>query len=113
MAVQHASKYYRLPTRLKVQVFWISVVVMSGGYQLTKMITTRVTPKRTESTYEQLKEQYPDGLPEYLMEQSEKIAQFRDGASLTNILKVPQPGETTAAMHYELDPRRLGAHRKQ
>jgi hypothetical protein len=113
MSIPNASRYYRLPTRMKVQLGWIMVGCVVCTVQLVSFINNRVQPKRGEQLYLAQQEKYPDGLPEHLLKQAEASRELREMTSLHNALQTPTPGETTAAMAYHFDHRRLGALRKE
>ncbi|KAL7702892.1 hypothetical protein N2W54_003024 [Lotmaria passim] len=107
MALPGVSHYERMPTRTKIQFFWISMLTMAFAYQFVKMTVLRVQPKREEQMYMHIKKIYGDNIPEELIDMAKRQREAQDALTLTNMLRTPTPGQTSNALQNELDPRAL------
>ncbi|KPA73655.1 putative mitochondrial hypothetical protein [Leptomonas pyrrhocoris] len=107
MALPGVSHYERMPTRVKVQFFWISMLTMGFAYQFLKMTVLRVQPKREEQMYVHIRKIYGDNIPAELLDMAKRQREAQDALTLTNMLRTPTPGQTSNALQNELDPRAL------
>ena len=97
------QRYNRMPTRMKVRLFWACAISLVVYYQGVKLGTTRSSPKWLEHRYLQ----YEKEMPEEVMKRTASDREMRDTYSLHNMLRVPTPGEFSVAMKDELNPSRL------
>ncbi|EPY34614.1 hypothetical protein STCU_00739 [Strigomonas culicis] len=111
MALPGVARYERMPTRTKVQFFWISMLMMGFVYQFLKMTVLRVQPKREEQMYMHIQSLYGDNIPEELIQLAKRQREAQDALSLTTMLRTPTPGQTSHALQNELDPRALLKHK--
>ncbi|CAD2221166.1 hypothetical protein, conserved [Angomonas deanei] len=111
MALPGVARYDRLPTRTKIQFFWISMLMMGFVYQFLKMTVLRVHPKREEQMYVHIQNLYGDNIPQELIDLAKRQREAQDALSLTNMLRTPTPGQTSSALQNELDPRALAKNR--
>lgn len=107
MALPGVSHYERMPTRTKIQFFWISMFTMAFAYQFLKMTVLRVQPKREEQMYVHIQKIYGDNIPTELIDMAKRQREAQDALTLTNMLRTPTPGQTSNALQNELDPRAL------
>lgn len=107
MVLPGVSHYERMPTRTKIQFFWISMLTMGFAYQFLKMTVLRVQPKREEQMYMHIRKVYGDNIPEELLQRAKRQREAQDALTLTNMLRTPTPGQTSNALQNDLDPRAL------
>ena len=107
MSLPGAAQYERLPTRLKIQLFWSAMFITAFTYQFHKMATARVNPKREEHLYLHVKKLYGDNIPQDLLDMAVRQREAQDAISLSNMLRTPTPGEVSGALQHELDPRNI------
>ena len=114
MVVHQAVRYYRTPTRQRVQLFWISAFVTAFGWQVANVLGGRVQPRRNEFDLHEINEKFPDGnVPPELLKAATAMREFREAAALNTLLQTPSVGESTAAMSRDLDMRQLGKLRRE
>jgi hypothetical protein len=107
MSLPGASQYERLPTRMKIQMFWSTMLITAFAYQLHNLATGRVNPKREEQVYMHVQKIYGDNIPPELLEMTVRQREAQDAMSLSNMLRTPTPGEVSGALQKELDPRNI------
>lgn len=107
MALPGVARYDRMPTRHKVQFFWVSMLLMGFVYEFLHMTVLRVQPKREEQMYVHLQKLYGDNIPQELIDIAKKQREAQDTLTLSNMLRSPTPGQTSNALQNELDPRGL------
>lgn len=107
MVLPGVARYERIPTRMKVQLFWGTLVLCGFAYQFAKMMVQRVHPKREEQMYLHIQSLYGDNLPDDLIAIAKRQREAHDALTLTNMLHTPTPGQTSNALQNELDPREL------
>lgn len=107
MALPGVARYERMPTRTKIQFFWVSMLVLGFVYQFLNMTVLRVQPKREEQMYMHVRALYGDNIPEELIEKAKRQREAQDALSLSMMLRSPTPGQTSGALQNELDPRAL------
>lgn len=107
MSLPGVARYERMPTRMKIQLFWSAMLIGAFGYQFHRMATSRVQPKREEQMFLHVKKLYGDNIPQELVDLSVRQREAQDAWSLSNMLRTPTPGEVSGALQKELDPRNI------
>eukprot|EP00331_Platyophrya_macrostoma_P014074 CAMPEP_0176433436 /NCGR_PEP_ID=MMETSP0127-20121128/16021_1 /TAXON_ID=938130 /ORGANISM="Platyophrya macrostoma, Strain WH" /LENGTH=116 /DNA_ID=CAMNT_0017815863 /DNA_START=37 /DNA_END=387 /DNA_ORIENTATION=- len=107
MTLPGASRYERLPTRMKIQMAWTAMFIAAFAYQFHKMATNRVHPKREEALFMHVHKVYGDNPPPELLEMAKRQREAVDAWTLSNMLRTPTPGEVSGALQNELDPRNI------
>eukprot|EP00758_Cryptobia_borreli_P007426 Tbor_TRINITY_DN5294_c2_g1::TRINITY_DN5294_c2_g1_i2::g.16009::m.16009 len=112
--VPGASRYNRIPTRQKLQLFWIGVGLAGAGYEFVKFTTLRVHPRKEELLYKAVTDKYGNkDLPEEMMTPLLRVKEAQETLTLQNMLDTPTPGELCGALQNELDPRAIARLRSR
>ena len=106
-SIPGASRYERIPTRQRAQLFWIGVMCVGAGYELWKMTMQRIQPRREEHLFKLVREKFGDDLPDELMRPVIAQKEAQEALSLQQMLDTPTPGELSGALQHELDPRKI------
>ena len=100
------QRYNRIPTRMKVQLFWGMLATGVVYYQMVKLTLFRITPKRSEHLFITIEESGKP-LPEKVVQDAVAQRTMRDTLSIHMTAQMPNPGEMTGAMQYDFDHRRM------
>jgi hypothetical protein len=111
--MDHAEKYFRMPTRVKIQFLWGFVLTCGICYNLVQLAVLRIQPKREEVLYNVWKENVGDNVPAETVQQMQRYREMIDTYSLTNVLRAPTPGEVSGALAHEFDPRTVAKLRSR
>lgn len=106
------AKYNRTPTRARLHLLWIFVFGTGFTYEMFKLTIHRVGPRRNEEIYMKLKDKYGEDVPEHILDESQQIREFREAATLSNVLATPTPGEVNGALQWDFDYRRIAQLKK-
>ncbi len=113
MNVIGTNRYNKMPTRHRLQLFWIFVGGSFFVHQVVNLTVGRVQPKREEHMYTVLKEQFPDGnIPAHILDQAQALREMKEALSLQTALATPTPGEHQITLMHDMDHKRLGALRR-
>lgn len=112
-SVPGANRYERIPTRQRVQLFWVGFLCIGAGYELYRLTMKRVQPRREEHMYQMIREKFGEDLPEELMKPVIAQKEAQEALSLQQMLDTPTPGELSGALQHELDPRKIKALRSR
>ena len=104
-----SSKYERLPMRLRLKLFWISIGLVGVGYEMNKLLVHRIFDKRTEQHFLLVDEATDGDIPQEAIDELHRKREMREAMSLSNILNTPMPNEVSHALQHEYDPRRMAA----
>ena len=113
MNVIGVNRYNKMPTRHKLQLFWIFIGGTFFVHQILHLTVGRVQPKRQEHMFTVLHEQFPDGnIPPHIMDQVQALREMKEGLSLQAALATPTPGQFQAKLMHEMDHKSMGQVRK-
>ena len=104
------QKYNRIPTRMKVQLFWGIMAFGVFYWQMMKLTVWRINPKRNEQLFLEMQERLDNGqkLPEFVYRDAVAQREMRDTLTLhVSRDSTPNPGEMTGAMQKDFDARRM------
>mgnify|MGYP001568761933 CR=1 FL=1 len=112
MGMPGAARFNRMPTRHRLQLFWIFLFGAGASREFLNLTIHRVNPKREEQIYIEMQDKYGGKLPERFTKEIVALREMRDTLTMHMALESPTPGQTAGALQKELDPRKLGELRK-